>query len=107
MNASLKPYNAHTLGCNAQAVLKAFYAVPASQRPTGLDIHQGFEFFLSETDNRLCRRVSSISYVPLANAEEAQLFENLCAGAVELYTLTPAKVLLHAATGRTLPADAE
>ncbi|AJY53182.1 hypothetical protein [Halomonas sp. KO116] len=106
MKAARKPYNAHTLGCNAQAVLKAFYAVPASQRPTGLDIHQGIEFFVSETDNGLCRRVSSMSYVPMSNAEEAQMFENLCAGAVELYTLMPTgKVLLHAATGRPLPIE--
>lgn len=101
-----KPYHAHQLGSTAHEVLQAFYAIPASQRPLGRDIYEGIEFFYSAVEKTLCKRLSTLGYEVMSKAEEQRVFKSLCEGAVELYVQPfNRKQLMHAATGKPLPAE--
>ncbi|MOA30448.1 hypothetical protein D3C78_1515390 [compost metagenome] len=107
-------YRDHKLGSCVQEVIKRFYAHPGQgdKKPFGFDVHQGFEFFL-HADNRLYRKQPGVM-IPLTSQEEREMLENIGMGAVEMYLrrpraelLTPCapaeKILLHAATGESMP----
>lgn len=109
------PYNAHRLGDNAEDVLKAFYTHPgqADLKPFGRMVMDGIEFALDPVDGRLYTLVDG-GRIPMGATEEARMVSDLRKGFVELYlrrpgtrragASEPSRVLLHAATGRHLPA---
>lgn len=109
------PYSSFKLGANVEQVWKAFlnHRGVGDKKPFGFDVHQGFVFFLG-ADNRLYQKMPG-AMAPLTRYQEEEILRNLAEGAVELYLTRPTagiipirteKAILHAATGRSLPATA-
>lgn len=105
-------YSDYTLGATVTEVMAAFVSHPGvcEKQPFGFDVHQGFEFF-QHSDGKLYRKLPGVM-IPLTQDQELELMENIGLGAVELYLRRPTvglfknpaeKIILHAATGQSLP----
>lgn len=106
------PYSSFSLGASVDQVWRSFLKHPGigDKKPFGFDVYQGFEFFLG-VDSHLYRKIPG-AIVPLSLHEEAEIQRNIAEGGVEFYLTRPTagiipikteKVILHAATGRSLP----